>query len=103
MLPTVIYHPKYNSINLYKDFNLKTKTFNENLKKFFLNESDIGKNRTECVRSKLAELNTYVPINIHTNEMNNEFLKKFEVIIILEIYSQKELNIIALKGDCLNG
>lgn len=47
-----------------------------------MRESDIGKNRAMCSQSKLAELNTYVPVNVYTDELANDYLKKFEVFII---------------------
>lgn len=47
---------------------------------FFLKESDIGKNRANCCLASLAELNTYVPVNAHTLDLSEDFLKTFQVI-----------------------
>jgi len=49
---------------------------------FYLNESYIGQNRAKCCLNQLAELNTYVPIYLNTDELNNEFLTKFQVNIL---------------------
>lgn len=46
---------------------------------FFLQESDIGKNRATVTAPKLAELNTYVPVNESTDPLNEAFIKGFEV------------------------
>lgn len=46
---------------------------------FYLTEQDIGKNRAFASAQKLAELNSYVPINVHQGELSNDFLTKFQV------------------------
>ena len=48
--------------------------------KFFLNVNDVGKNRAECVHAKLAELNTYVAVNIYSGEISSDFMRNFQVI-----------------------
>ena len=47
--------------------------------KFFLTKADIGKNRAECTQTHLAELNVYVPVNIHQGEITEDCLKHFQV------------------------
>jgi len=48
---------------------------------FYLNEQHIGQNRAKSCLNQLAELNTYVPIYLNTeNELSREFLTKFQVI-----------------------
>jgi len=46
---------------------------------FFLREEDIGKNRAEVTLPRLAELNSYVPCNCHSGDLNDDFLKQFQV------------------------
>lgn len=46
---------------------------------FFFNPEDIGKNRAEACCSQIAELNTYVPISVHTQKLNEEFVQQFQV------------------------
>lgn len=46
---------------------------------FFLQESDIGKNRATVTAPKLGELNTYVPVNESTDPLNEAFIKGFQV------------------------
>ncbi|CCD23913.1 E1 ubiquitin-activating protein UBA1 NDAI_0C02530 [Naumovozyma dairenensis CBS 421] len=48
---------------------------------FFLTESDVGKPRDQASKAKLAELNSYVPINILQSIDNEESLKEFQVIV----------------------
>jgi tRNA A37 threonylcarbamoyladenosine dehydratase len=57
-------------------------TFYDLSTQFYLNESYIGQNRAKCCLNQLAELNTYVPIYLNTDELNNEFLTKFQVNIL---------------------
>eukprot|EP00106_Octopus_bimaculoides_P013461 XP_014780903.1 PREDICTED: ubiquitin-like modifier-activating enzyme 1 [Octopus bimaculoides] len=49
---------------------------------FFLREEDVGKNRAEVSAPRLAELNNYVPVNCYMGDLNEEFLKKFQVIVL---------------------
>lgn len=46
---------------------------------FFLKETHIGHNRAKCSLSSLSELNTYVPVNLYTDDLNEDFLKQFQV------------------------
>ena len=49
---------------------------------FFLRSDDIGKNRATASHQRLAELNTYVPISTCTEPLQEEFIKKFRVIVL---------------------
>ena len=46
---------------------------------FFLREDDIGNNRAAVTAPRLAELNTYVPLNQHAGELTDEFISNFQV------------------------
>lgn len=49
---------------------------------FFLREDDLGKNRAEASCSRLAELNTYVPIAAETGPLTEDFVSKFQVVVL---------------------
>ena len=51
---------------------------------FFLREEDVGKNRVEVCRPRLAELNMYVDVTSHTSQLNRDFLSQFQVVIMTE-------------------
>ncbi|KAG1656714.1 Ubiquitin-like modifier-activating enzyme 1 [Nymphon striatum] len=71
---------------------------------FFLNKADVGKNRAQSCYQRLAELNTYVPVSPYSEELNDEFLKKFKVIVLTETSLQEQLRISEISrsnGSCL--
>ena len=43
-------------------------------------EDDVGKNRAEACSARLAELNSYVPVNVHTSPLTEDFIAQFQVI-----------------------
>uniref|UniRef100_K7FSJ6 Uncharacterized protein n=1 Tax=Pelodiscus sinensis TaxID=13735 RepID=K7FSJ6_PELSI len=45
---------------------------------FYLREDDMGKNRAEASQPRLAELNSYVPVSIHTGALTEDFLSAFQ-------------------------
>lgn len=49
---------------------------------FFLTSDDVGTNRATACHSRVAELNTYVPISASTSPLTEEFLKKFRVVVL---------------------
>ena len=53
--------------------------YNFFLLQFFLQAEDIGKNRAEISLSRISELNSYVNISVHTEQLTEEFLGKFQV------------------------
>lgn len=46
---------------------------------FYLSKADMGENRAEACRDKLQELNTAVAVCASTAELNEDFLRKFQV------------------------
>ena len=48
-------------------------------RQFFLREDDIGKNRADVSKERLAELNSYVPVSCHSGQLDEQFLKQFTV------------------------
>uniref|UniRef100_A0A673LS56 E1 ubiquitin-activating enzyme n=1 Tax=Sinocyclocheilus rhinocerous TaxID=307959 RepID=A0A673LS56_9TELE len=49
---------------------------------FYLREEDLGKNRAEVSQLRLAELNSYVPVTSFTGALTNEYLTKFQVVVL---------------------
>ncbi|XP_065832204.1 ubiquitin-like modifier-activating enzyme 1, partial [Oscarella lobularis] len=49
---------------------------------FFLKKDDIGKNRAAVSLPRLAELNTYVPLTSHTETLTEDFVAKFQVVVL---------------------
>ena len=67
----------------------KLTTFYDLSSQFFLNESDIGKNRAQCCVKKLQDLNYYVKVTsssdiLPKNENDMNILKKYNVIVLTE-------------------
>lgn len=60
---------------------------------FFLREEDIGKNRAEVTAPRLAELNNYVPVSCHVGDLTEEFLKKFQVVVLSNSSLDEQLRI----------
>ena len=48
---------------------------------FYLSESDVGKNRAEASKVKLAELNPRVDFQVHNGKLDDAFLKNFTVVV----------------------
>ena len=49
---------------------------------FFLSESDIGFSRAARAAPHLAELNQYVPVNVHTGALSPNFCSQFGVVVL---------------------
>jgi len=50
------------------------------LLQFYLHESDIGQRRDVVSCARLAELNAYVPVNVHSGTLTPEKLAPFKVL-----------------------
>ncbi|KXZ53042.1 hypothetical protein GPECTOR_8g407 [Gonium pectorale] len=48
---------------------------------FYLTEQDIGRNRAEACRDKLAELNTAVNVAAATGPLSEDFVRQFQVVV----------------------
>ena len=46
---------------------------------FYLSESDVGKSRGRASINKLAELNSYVPVDLYEGIIDEKFLAQFKV------------------------
>ncbi|XP_043282314.1 ubiquitin-like modifier-activating enzyme 1 [Venturia canescens] len=60
---------------------------------FYLGEADIGKNRAAACCQRLSELNSYVPTRYHEEELDEEFLKKFKVIVLTETNLEEQIRV----------
>lgn len=60
---------------------------------FYLNDNDIGKNRAKSCCQKLSELNNYVPTHIYDGILDEESLKKYEIIVLTETTLDEQLRI----------
>uniref|UniRef100_A0A3B5LHJ1 E1 ubiquitin-activating enzyme n=1 Tax=Xiphophorus couchianus TaxID=32473 RepID=A0A3B5LHJ1_9TELE len=49
---------------------------------FYLREEDLGKNRAEVSQPRLAELNSYVPVTAYTGVLTEDYLTKFQVVVL---------------------
>lgn len=49
---------------------------------FYLTEADIGRNRAEVSRIQLTDLNRYVPTRVHTDQLTDDFLSQFRVVVL---------------------
>ena len=48
---------------------------------FYLREEDLGKNRAEVSQTRLAELNSYVPVAAYTGALTEDYLTQFQVYV----------------------
>lgn len=60
---------------------------------FYLSESDVGKPRGPACGDKLAELNNYVAVSVHQGELDNTFLSKFHVVVLVNRSQEEQLRI----------
>lgn len=68
-------------------------TYNDLASQFYLSEKDIGKNRAEVSRPRLAELNSYVPVKTYTEDLSDSYIKQFKVIVLTEATLNEQLRI----------
>lgn len=61
---------------------------------FYLREDDLGKSRAEVSQSRLAELNSYVPVTAYTGSLTEDYLTQFQVKPQLKtIYFQQRISL----------
>lgn len=58
-----------------------------------MTEKDVGKNRAEVAISKLSELNSYVPVSIHKGELTEDFLLKYQAIVLTNSSLEEQLRV----------
>ncbi|KAM9483646.1 ubiquitin-like modifier-activating enzyme 1 [Clarias gariepinus] len=62
---------------------------------FYLKESDLGKNRAICSAKHLARLNSHVRLSTHTEHLNEDFLHKFQVVVLTDSSLEEQLSLAA--------
>jgi ubiquitin-activating enzyme E1 len=50
---------------------------------FYLSEADVGKPRASACIAKLVELNSNVPVLLHTGKIEDDFLSQFRVVVMV--------------------
>lgn len=60
---------------------------------YYLREEDIGKNRAEVSRPRLAELNSYVPVSTYTGPLEEDFLSGFQVVVLTNTPLEYQLQV----------
>lgn len=66
---------------------------------YYLTEDDVGKNRADASAKQLAELNNYVPVVVHTGELNETFIKKFRVVVLTDTSNAEQDRISAITHE----
>ena len=68
---------------------------------FYVNESLLGTNRAVASCDQLSELNRYVPVTAHTEDLTDDFVKKFRVIVLTDTsdLEQKRISRVARQHD----
>ena len=65
-------------------FFLPPYSFLPSLLQFFFTESDIGKNCAEVCHPRLAELNSYVRVEILPGGLSEDVVKKYQVVVLTQ-------------------
>ncbi|KAK7490564.1 hypothetical protein BaRGS_00018167 [Batillaria attramentaria] len=60
---------------------------------FFLREEDVGKNRAEVTQPRLAELNSYVPVNASSADLDEAFLSQFQVVVLTNSSQEEQVRV----------
>uniref|UniRef100_A0A8C3B8K1 Ubiquitin-activating enzyme E1 n=1 Tax=Cairina moschata TaxID=8855 RepID=A0A8C3B8K1_CAIMO len=70
---------------------------------FLLQESDVGQNHVQASQRRLAELNPDVEVTVSTEELSEDFLDAFQVVVLTESPLEEQLrvgDICHAKGIC---
>lgn len=60
---------------------------------YYLSNADIGKNRALSSLEQLRELNSYVSVHAHAENLSEEFLSKFKVIVLTDSSLEEQYSI----------
>jgi len=60
---------------------------------YYITQQDIGRNRAEASYQKLAELNNYVKVDTITRPLTPDFLKNYNVVILVDYNLDKQLEL----------
>ncbi|XP_016367703.1 ubiquitin-like modifier-activating enzyme 1 [Sinocyclocheilus rhinocerous] len=60
---------------------------------FYLKEADLGQNRALCSEKQLAGLNVYVRVSAWANKLDEDFLSKFQVVVLTNSPLEEQLRV----------
>uniref|UniRef100_A0A671K8V7 E1 ubiquitin-activating enzyme n=1 Tax=Sinocyclocheilus anshuiensis TaxID=1608454 RepID=A0A671K8V7_9TELE len=60
---------------------------------FYLKEADLGQNRALCSEKQLAGLNVYVRVSAWANKFDEDFLSKFQVVVLTNSPLEEQLRV----------
>ncbi|XP_035226335.1 ubiquitin-like modifier-activating enzyme 1 [Stegodyphus dumicola] len=60
---------------------------------YYLTKADIGKNRAQATLEHLRELNSYVSVHAHIENLSEDFLKKFKVVVLTDSSLEEQYSI----------
>ncbi|KAL3207713.1 hypothetical protein MRX96_039588 [Rhipicephalus microplus] len=63
---------------------------------YYLSEERLGENRASASEASLARLNQYVRVEAHTELLNEEFLKQFNVVVLTEASLEQQEDVAAV-------
>ena len=78
------------SVTLHDKANCTTKDLSS---QFYVNESLMGKNRAIASCEQLSELNRYVPTTAYTDELTEDLLKKYRVVVLTDTTESEQKRI----------
>jgi len=86
------------SVSLYDN---KVVSMQDLSSQFFLKLENVGENRAVVSKDRLSELNNYVPINICEDEITEETITKYSIVVLTDssLDEQKRINKICHKHD----
>uniref|UniRef100_A0A672SHW2 E1 ubiquitin-activating enzyme n=1 Tax=Sinocyclocheilus grahami TaxID=75366 RepID=A0A672SHW2_SINGR len=60
---------------------------------FYLKEADLGQNRALCSEKQLSSLNVYVRVSAWTKKLDEDFLSKFQVVVLTNSPLEEQLRV----------
>ncbi|KAI7875123.1 ubiquitin-activating emzyme E1 [Lichtheimia hyalospora FSU 10163] len=60
---------------------------------FYVRQDEVGQARAQVSQPRLAELNQYVPVHVLEDDLNEETLKRFKVVVVTEMPWSKQLEV----------
>ncbi|CDH55984.1 poly rna transport protein [Lichtheimia corymbifera JMRC:FSU:9682] len=60
---------------------------------FYLRQDEVGQPRAQVSQPRLAELNQYVPVHVLEDDLTEETLKRFKVVVVTEMPWSKQLEV----------
>lgn len=58
-----------------------------------MRQDEVGQPRAQVSQPRLAELNQYVPVHVLEDDLNEETLKRFKVVVVTEMPWSKQLEV----------